>query len=203
VKVRGAKIGEATLRAGDEIVLGEFRLRFEDSAERPVVSYGTTKLPPSFARALKQSAYSGSFMSVEALADVASPEDQRGKTAESAEARLKKMLSRVSKALAALETAEQMTERSLDFVFEIEGAERAFAMLLDDVSSTSAGSPGAQNFAPASVRYRDGSRPATGEKVPQFTISRSIIKQVTQDGMPPLVSDAKSDPRLSASQSIA
>jgi predicted component of type VI protein secretion system len=200
LKVRGAKVKEALLRAGDEIMLGEFRLRFEDSAGRPVVSYGTTKLPPNFARALQPSAYSGSFLAVEAIADVLPPQDE-GR--ESAEARLKKMLSRVSKALAALQTVEQVTQRSLDFVFEIEGAERAFAMLLDEASIPSSNSRAAQSFEPASVRYRDGSRPQGGEKVPQFTISRSIIRQVTQDGMPLLVSDAKSDPRLSASQSIA
>ncbi|HXW55298.1 MAG TPA: FHA domain-containing protein [Candidatus Cybelea sp.] len=192
VRVRGARVKEAVLRTGDEIVLGEFRLRFEDSAGRAVVGYGTTKLPPSFVRALKQSPYSASLLSVEAITDSVPP-DEREKNAE---ARLKRMLSRVSKALAPLATVEQVTQRSLDFVFEIEGAERAFAMLLEDPSAP-------QKFEPASVRYRDGSLPRRGESLPQFTISRSVIRQVTQDGMPLLVSDAKSDPRLSASQSIA
>jgi FHA domain/GAF domain len=198
--VRGMKVKEAVLRAGDKIALGDFSLRFEDSAERKVVTYGTAQLPPSFVRALKESAYSGSFMAVESVADVAPAQNLRGQTAE---ARLKRMLSAVSKSLAPLQNVGQITHRSLDFVFEIEGAERGFAMLLDE--ATIAGgeaAAGGFNFEPASVRYRGGVRPAGAENLPQFTISRSIIKQVMQDGLPLLISDAKSDPRVSASQSI-
>src|SRR5690348_5998323 len=61
VLVRGTKVKEAVLRAGDKIVLGDFSLRFEDSAERKVITYGTAQLAPSFARALKNSVYSGNF----------------------------------------------------------------------------------------------------------------------------------------------
>lgn len=201
VIVRGAKVKEAVLRAGDKIVLGDFTLRFEDSAERKVVTYGTAQLPPSFARALKESAYSGSFMAVDSVANIAAPKNLREKTAE---ARLKRMLSDVSKALAPLQGVDRITERSLEFAFEIEGAERGFAMLLDE-DTIARGEPAvaAFNFEPASIRYRGGLRPSGLETLPQFTISRSIIKQVMQDGLPLLISDAKSDPRVSASQSIA
>jgi pSer/pThr/pTyr-binding forkhead associated (FHA) protein len=201
VIVRGVKVKEVVLRAGDKIALGDFSLRFEDSAERKVVTYGTAQLPPSFARALKNSAYSGTFMAVESVANVAPSENLREKTAE---ARLKRMLSDVSKALAPLQTVDKITDRSLEFVFEIEGAERGFAMLLDEEAGARGDSAaGAFNFQPASIRHRGGVRPAGTESLPQFTISRSIIKQVMQDGLPLLISDAKSDPRVSASQSIA
>ncbi|HEV2206922.1 MAG TPA: FHA domain-containing protein [Candidatus Acidoferrales bacterium] len=201
VLVRGAKVKEAVLRAGDKIVLGDFSLRFEDSAERKVMTYGTAQLPPSFARALKDSAYSGSFMAVDSVANVAPSGNLREKTAEG---RLKRMLTDVSRALASLQTVEKITDRSLQFVFEIEGAERGFAMLLDEETVARGDSTaGAFSFEPASIRYRGGVRPAGAESLPQFTISRSIIKQVMQDGLPLLISDAKSDPRVSASQSIA
>lgn len=204
VLIRGAKVKEATLCAGDRIVLGDFSLRFEDSAERKIVSYGTSTLPPTLARALKKSAYTGSLLGVESLADVSTAGDLRQQAEQNAEARLKRTLSHVSKALAGLATIAEVTQRALDFVFEIDGAERAFAMLLDEASATGAvPAPGTRNFEPASIRYRNGVQPSGAENLPQFTISRSIIKQVMQDGLPLLVSDAKSDPRVIASQSIA
>jgi pSer/pThr/pTyr-binding forkhead associated (FHA) protein len=203
VKINGVKVKEGTLRADDEIVLGEFRLRFEDSAARKLISYGTTELPPRFAQALKESAYSSSLMSVKSLAEAASPQGQRNAGVQPAEDHLAKILSRVSKALGAVETVEEVTQRTLDFVLEIEGAERAYAMLVGEVSMARGDLPGAYSFEPASIRYRSGAKPVGAERLPQFTISQSIIRQVMQGGLPLLVSDAKSDPRLSASKSIA
>jgi pSer/pThr/pTyr-binding forkhead associated (FHA) protein len=202
VKIKGARVKEATLRCGDEIVLGEFRLRFEDSTSRKLVSYGTTQLSPRLARALQESAYSGSLMAVESLADASLAQGAGRAPSQDAEARLGKILSRVSKALAALQTVEEVTERSLDFVLEMEGAERAYAMLLDAASARGDLPAGTCHFEPACIRYRSGSHPAGAEHLPQFTISQSIIRQVMQDGLPLLVSDAKSDPRVSASQSV-
>jgi len=206
LKVNGAKVKEATLRADDDIVVGEFRLRFEDSAQRKLVSYGTTQLPPKFAEVLKQSAYSGSLMSVESVADVA-PAESAGRSGssrrENAEGRLMKTLARVSKSLAGLETLEDVTQRTLDLVLDIDGAERAYAMLMDEASMARGDfTKGSYSFEPASIRYRSGSRPFGAEKLPQFTISQSIIRKVMQDGLPLLVSDAKADPRMSASKSI-
>ena len=43
---------------------------------------------------------------------------------------------------------------------------------------------------------------ATQGQAPQLIISQSIIKQVMHGGLPLLVTDPRSDPRLSASQSI-
>jgi pSer/pThr/pTyr-binding forkhead associated (FHA) protein len=46
VKVNGVAVKEATLRPNDELIIGEYRLRFfEDSAARNMVTYGTTQLP--------------------------------------------------------------------------------------------------------------------------------------------------------------
>src|SRR5690348_3995729 len=128
---------------------------------------------------MKISAYSVTFMAVDSVANVAPSENLREKTAE---ARLKRMLTDVSKALAPLQTVDKITDRSLEFVFEIEGAERGFAMLLDEEAvGRSDSAAGAFVFEPASIRYRGGVRPTGAESLPQFTISRSIIKQVMQD----------------------
>jgi pSer/pThr/pTyr-binding forkhead associated (FHA) protein len=210
VKVNGTKVKEATLRADDEIMVGEFHIRFEDSKSRKLVSYGTTELPPKVVQVLKESAYSGSLMSVEAVAAGSLPEGARragaagGVAANDSESRLLKILGRVSKALAGLDTLEAVTQRSLDLVLDIEGAERAYAMLVDDASMAHGDfSAGNYSFEPATIRFRSGSQPQRSEKLPQFTMSQSIIRQVMQDGLPLLISDAKSDPRVSASKSIA
>lgn len=210
VKVNGTKVKEATLRADDEILVGDFHIRFEDSKSRKLVSYGTTELPPKVVQVLKASAYAGSVMPVEAVAAVLLPEGARPAGASGrvggndAESHLLKILGRVSKALAGLDTLEAVTQRSLDLVLDIEGAERAYAMLVDDASMAHGNfSRGNYSFEPASIRYRSGSKPLGAEKLPQFTMSQSIIRQVMQDGLPLLISDAKSDPRVSASKSIA
>lgn len=209
VKVNGTKVKEATLRPDDEIMVGEFHIRFEDSKSRKLVSYGTTELPPKVVQVLKESAYAGSAMPVEAVAAGSLPEGARRGGASGrvggndAEARLLKILGRVSKALAGLDTLEAVTQRSLDLVLDIEGAERAYAMLVDDASMAHGDfSRGNYSFEPASIRYRSA-KPAGTERLPQFTMSQSIIRQVMQDGLPLLISDAKSDPRVSASKSIA
>jgi hypothetical protein len=210
VKINGVPVKDAVLRADDEITIGEYRLRFEDSASRKVVTYGTMELPQRFAKVLKESAYSGSLMPVEPLGAVAPPdvgrrtdvqERMRGLEREN---RLLTLLYRVNRTLSEQPTVAEATQRTLDLVLEIEGAERAYSMLLDS-ESMERGNFSSDNygFQPAVIRYRgkSGGLPAPG--APQLTISRSIIRQVMQaGGMPLLVSDAKADPRLAASKSV-
>jgi len=78
LRINGAAAKEATLRADDEIAIGEFRLRFEDSASRKITSYGTVKLPPRFAEVLRKSSYAGSILAVEFLADAGPAEPAVG-----------------------------------------------------------------------------------------------------------------------------
>ena len=74
VKVNGVASKELVLRPNDEIVIGEYKLRFcEDSAAGNVVTYGTTELPPRFAKVLSEASYSGSFISVQPVAGTAAP----------------------------------------------------------------------------------------------------------------------------------
>ncbi|MBZ5503612.1 MAG: FHA domain-containing protein [Acidobacteriia bacterium] len=69
VKVNGKASKEIVLRPNDEIVIGEYKLRFcEDSAAGNVVTYGTTELPPRFAKVLSEASYSGSFIPVQPVA---------------------------------------------------------------------------------------------------------------------------------------
>lgn len=210
VKVNGVPVKEAVLHPNDEVVVGEYRLRFfEDSAARNVVTYGTAELPSRFAQVLSEPAYSGSFLPVQPIGNVASPDAERQATLEDRvralehENRLLTLLYRVARALGELESVEEIIERVLDLVLEIDGAERGYAMRLDAASiGRSDFAQGAYAFDPAIIRYRAGAKAAQGQSLPQITISQSIIRQVMQGGMPLLITDAQADPRLAASQSV-
>lgn len=210
VKVNGAAVKEVRLHPNDDVVIGEYRMRFEDSSARGVMTYGTPQFTPSFAKVLGESAYSGTLMPVEPLGAASSPEMGRHASGEDRvralerENRLLTLLYRANRALGELTTIPEVTQRILDFVLEIDGAERSYAMLLEPVPTEgSSGSEGAYTFEPATIRYRTGAKGAKNQATPNLAISQSIILQVMRGGLPLLVTDAQSDPRLSASQSVA
>ncbi len=209
VKVNGVSAKEVTLKPDDEIILGEFKLCYEDSAARKVVSYGSAKLPGRFAHALKKSAYTGKFMPVESLADIATPEaESRASTGERArtlehENRLLALLNRVNLGLVNLKTIGEVTQHVLDLALEIGGAERGYLMLVDEASMARGNlHQSSYTFEPAVLRYRAGAKIPPGKGLPQLAISQSIIRKVMEAALPLLVSDAQSDPRLSASKSV-
>jgi hypothetical protein len=202
VKVNGTATKETVLRPNDEIMIGIYRLRFEGSKERQITSYGTVKFPKSVADALGQQVYSNLSMHVEAVgaAEVVSA-GPAGYAAH--EKRLLGLLNRVKLGLAEMQAVEKLTPRVLDYAIEIDGVERGFVMLLADDASETDLSKGNYNFAPASIRYRKNPAGDQPRSFPQLTISRSIIRQVMQLGLPMLVSDGQTDPRFSASKSVA
>jgi transcriptional regulator with GAF, ATPase, and Fis domain len=208
--VNGEPVKEAILRANDEIVLGEYRIRyFEDSMTRNMVAYGTPQLPSKVEKVMQESAYSGSFLPTQPLSLAASPQVEkpagkhRGGALEQ-ENRLLTLLYRVNRVLAEVTAMEDVTKRVLDLVLEMDGAERGFTMLLDRESIGGGDfSKGGYGFEPALIRYRPGSKAWPGKGSPELTISQSIIRQVMHGGLPLLVSDPQADPRLSASASIA
>ncbi|MFZ0333223.1 MAG: FHA domain-containing protein [Candidatus Acidiferrales bacterium] len=199
LNVNGAATKETVLRPNDEILIGVYRLRFEDSKERKITSYGTVKLPKSVTDALGHQVYSGLSMNVEAVGAVSAGREG----AAGHEKRLLGLLDRVKLGLAEMQAVEKLTPRVLDYALEIDGVERGFVMLLADDAGETDLSKGNYNFAPASIRYRKNPAGEQPRSFPQLTISRSIIRQVMQLGLPMLVSDGQTDPRFSASRSVA
>jgi pSer/pThr/pTyr-binding forkhead associated (FHA) protein len=209
VKVNGLATKEATLKANDEIVLGEYRLRFFEDSPRNMVTYGTAELPPRVARVISEPAYSATLLAVQPLGGAAPGDSARPTTSKDRlqalerENRLLTLLYRVNRALGELHTVDEVTRRILDLVLEMEGAERGFVMLLDkDSMGRGDFSKGAYGFEPALIRHRAGANPPHAHGAPQLTISQSIIRQVMHGGLPLLVSDPQADPRLAASKSI-
>jgi hypothetical protein len=211
VVINGRSTKEAILNSNDEIEMGNFTLRFEDSAERKIVSYGTATLPGSVAKLVNEySGYSGSFYPMEPVAASPNSPEPKGK-AEAASAkldalekenRLLRLLYRVNQELGQIQSVNELTRRILDLVLEIEGAERAFAMLLEDDAAAKADfAKGNYTFKPAVIRQRSET-PVDQKNPPKLVISRTIIKQVMQSGLPMLVTDGQADPRFAASASI-
>jgi hypothetical protein len=208
--VNGRPSKEAVLGSNDEIAIGAFRLRFEDSAERKIMSYGTASLPGSVTKLVGENFYSGSFLPSEPITAVSSvpskarsePPATRMQTLEE-ENRLLKVLYRVNQALGQIEKVDELTQRILDLVLEIPGAERAYSMLLEENPTTKVDvAKGNYTFKPAAIRYRaEPARDAVA--APQLIISRTIIRQVMQAGMPLLVTDGQADPRFAATSSVA
>lgn len=198
IKINGLPKNEAPLRSNDEIAIGIYRLKFEDSSERKPTSYGTVKLPKSISDALNQKQlYSGVSMDVETVA--------AGKvTGNSAlhEKKLLRLLEQVKRGLAGSKTVEKVTQQILDYALEIDGVERGFVMLLSE-DAAHPDQPGNYTFAPASIRYRKSVFGEQPRSFPQLSISRSIIRQVMQLGLPMLISDGQADLRFSATKSVA
>ncbi len=202
VNVNGTATTETVLRPNDEIVIGIYRLRFEDSKARRITSYGTVKFPKSVADALGQQVYSNLSMHVEAVGAAEAVSAKRAGSA-AHEKRLLGLLDRVKLGLADIQAVEKLTPRVLDYALEIDGVERGFVMLLAEDAAETDVSKGNYNFAPASIRYRKNPAGEQPRSFPQLTISRSIIRQVMQLRLPMLVSDGQTDPRFSASKSVA
>lgn len=210
LRINGQLTREATLRPNDEVLVGEYKLRYEDSASRNVVTYGTAELPRRFAQILGEPAYSGSFMRVEPIgdapsADSARPADRADRVnALERENRLLTLLYRVNQALGESRSIGDVTQRALDLALEIDGAERGYAMLLDaDSMDRRDFTPGNYAFEPAVIRHRAKTKGGPNQAAPQLVISQSIIRQAMQGGMPLLITDAQTDARLAASSSVA
>lgn len=210
VRVNGRAVKEAVLNPNDEVLVGEYRLRFfEDSSAREMVTYGTAKLPPRVTKVMSESAYSGTFLPVQPVGGLTAPEPERPASHEDRmrslehENRLLTLLYRVSHELAELTTVEEIARRAIDLALEIGGAERGYAMLLDAESMGRRDfSKGAYGFQPAVIRYRTDSKTGQTGGAPHLTISQSIIRQVMNGGMPLLLTDPKEDPRFAASKSV-
>lgn len=211
VKVNGHAVKEAALSANDEVMLGEYRLRFfDDSSSREMITYGTAKLPARVTKELSKAAYSGTFLPVQPLGGLDAPQPDRSASNEERmrslehENRLLTLLYRVSKELAELSGVEDISRRALDLALEIDGAERGYAMLLDSESMGKRDfSKESYGFQPAVIRSRTNSKTGPASGAPTLTISQSIIRQVMTGRMPLLLTDPKEDPRFAASKSVA
>ncbi|HWZ56059.1 MAG TPA: adenylate/guanylate cyclase domain-containing protein [Verrucomicrobiae bacterium] len=200
IVVNGVRVREATLHPNDEIVLGEHRLRFEESEVAGFVVHDTTRLPDRLVQEMRRSPspYSGSFLPVIPVANPAEAKPSRRKESTDRERELQRenslltLLLRVNRALGELQNVNVVAERVLDLVLEIEGAERGYAMLLDESCMGARDfSRGDYSFQPAMLRTRSGLKRPDGQPQPKLIISQTIIRKVMESGLPLLLADAQ------------
>lgn len=208
VQVNNAFVETHILKNGDVVSIGDFVLRFEMLDTQDVLAHGGTDLPSRLTLvmsrnevevALRQAGAAPTPWSAaeERKADERRQgRDERRKTdAEKLrslehENQLLTLLYQVSRALGDLATVDEVVERVLELVLQIEGVERGYAMLLDDKGE----------LMPAVIRYRQEQDLSSA---PQMILSQSIIRRVLDGSEPLLVQDARDDERFSASQSLA
>ncbi len=225
VLLNGVAVRESSLKNNDVMGIGSFTLRFESMESQMLLTHAATSLPARLTMVM-------SMKDVAAALQMAKPEapaapspaisavrpsvgtrdslfggmparvempPSREVSRDALEPRLKALehenrlltlLYQVSRALADLVSVGEVVEHVLDLVLQVEGVERGYAMLLDDKGG----------FLPAVIRYRDQQSAA---QAPQMILSQSIIQRVLEGGVPLLVQDVRSDPRLGSSRSIA
>ena len=204
LKINGKAVREANLCPNDEITIGAYRLRFEEPNVQPIASHDTAELPRSFVQELTGPAYSGSLLPVVPI-ESAMPDIELASRLQvlERENRLLTILYRVTKALSDLDAVDKVTDRVLDLVLQIEGAERGYAMLLSESPTKKTdGTDIAYDFRPALIRYR---RPATDsdrERRLNLVVSKSIVREVMRTGVPLLIANVQDDSRVSKAQSV-
>ncbi len=214
IQIKGAVVREIDLKNEDEVLVGGYTLRYEEPEERVIVTPVGAGLPEGVSQVLKLTASSVGALGiptpaaaplvpqfvpppassgVRPAAGVAAPvareSAQERIRALERENQLLKLVYRVGRALGDLATVDDVVERVLEMVLEIEGVERGYAMLLDDKGG----------FHPAIIRYRHHRDSASAH---QMILSQSIIRRVMDGGAPVLVQDARADARFSASESM-
>jgi adenylate cyclase len=211
ILVNGIRVKEATLHPNDEVVLGEHRIRFEEPKVDGILVHDATRLPQRFVQELTQSPspYSSSFLSVIPVAGAVEPGARRGRNPEpraqalERENNLLTLLLRVNRALSDLQSVNVVAERVLDLVLEIEGAERGFAMLLEEsCMGANDFSRGEYAFQPALLRSHGNSRRIDSQDPPQLIISQTIIRRVMESGLPLLLTDAQSPGAIPVTKSL-
>jgi len=202
--INGRAVRETILHPNDEVTIGLYTVRFEEPDVRPVSTQNTVRWTENIAKELAKPAYSGSFLPVVPLASAAPDSGSAERLRElERENRLLKVLYRVSSALGRMETVDEITERILDLVLELEGAQRGYAMLLSEEAIGQADSAkGEYDFRPAVIRYKRPPGELGKKPMPNLVISQSIVRRVMKTGDPLLIADAKDDPRLASSASV-
>lgn len=201
IVVNGLAVPDATLRSNDMISIGVYTIRFEVIETQKLLIRAHGGMPPRVSQMLRKPSDTTRLVAAATHADSFAGRSLTEKKESSAsiekrlgamehENHLLTLLYEVNRALGELNSTEEVTERVLELVLQIEGVERGCAMLVGENGE----------FLPARMRYRTPPQNADG---PQMILSQSIIKQVMSEGTPVVVQDAKSDERFRTSRSVA
>jgi len=187
--VNGQQIQEHRLADQDRVTIGMYELRYETATPHalhveagPAVPVDVTGLisPETLSTALR--------VQIAAGVPPAQVIQERLKTLEQ-ENNLLKLLLGVGKTLSSVLTPDEVMQRVMELVFQMENVERGFVMLHDEK----------RGFKPAVLLYKDERLKADPRGV---ALSRTLIDRVMNERVPLLIHDVSSDERFSSSESL-
>jgi adenylate cyclase len=185
--VNGTRIKEAPLRDGDEILIGENLILYQETiAEDVRFSEDDSPLDPraTIIRPIEDLAITGLLgKGMQHLPR----KDQRIEQLERNNRNLIALYQLSEKLISSI-SLRDLLDTIIELTFESISADRGFLMLIDEE----------ENLIPKAVKYR-GSASKGDEKI---TVSRTIVNRVIRDKVAILTSDAMVDPRFSPGESI-
>jgi adenylate cyclase len=187
--VNGQPIHEHRLADQDRITIGMYELRFEAASEEALhVETGSGTVSDVSQFITPENLNTALRLKVEAGAPPARAAMDRLRELEQ-ENNLLKLLLGVGKTLSSILTPEEVMERVMELVFQMESVERGFVMLYDEK----------KGFRPAILLYKDEKLRADPRGV---VLSKAIIERVATERLPLLIHDAAADERFAASESL-
>lgn len=187
--VNGQQVHEFKLSDQDRVGIGMYELKFEFAGEQPLHVEAGSK-PIEDVQNLIDSVALKTALRIQVDAGV--PTEQavkdRLRTLEQ-ENKLLKLLLGVGKTLASVLTPEEIMQRVMELVFQMENVERGFVMLVDEK----------RNFKAAVLLYKDDKMKAEAKGV---VLSKAVIDRVTTERVPLLIHDVAGDERFSSSESL-
>jgi adenylate cyclase len=189
VLVNGGRIVEETaLVSGDELQIGAYGVRFENTAEG-ALRVEKVEVPSTVNEVLNAEALQGPATHIpqgsneDLIAQVKKLEREKY---------LLTVLYDAGKSLSAKLSIDDIAEQVANLAFRIEGVERGFMMLFDENGEVQR---------QTEVRYRQKPKSAQ-DAAPQISLSRSVLDLIKAQKQPILISDASADERFTGSESM-
>jgi adenylate cyclase len=187
--VNGQQIHEHRLTDQDKINIGMYELKYDLAAGEAIHVEAGSRVAADVSQLVTPENLSTALRArVEAGAAPAEAIHDRLRNLEK-ENKLLKLLLGVGKTLSSVLTADEVMQRVMELVFQMENVERGFVMLSD----------GKKGFKPAVLLYKDEKlkREARG-----VVLSKTLIERATTERLPLLIHDVAGDERFSASESL-
>lgn len=187
--VNGTQVKEHQLADQDRANIGMYELRYEAPSGRSLHIETDSYTAPEVSKLISPEGLSTALSGRTGVrAPAAKAIHERLKILEQ-ENKLLKLLLAVGKMLSSVLTPEEVMQRVMELVFQMENVERGFVMLRDEK----------KGFKPAVLLYKDERHRNDARGV---ALSQTLVERVMTERLPLLIHDVASDARFSASESL-
>ncbi|UCD70785.1 MAG: FHA domain-containing protein [Syntrophobacterales bacterium] len=185
--VNGTRIKEVLLRDGDEILVGETLILYQETIAEDIHFSADDSLLDSKATIIRPIE---DLAIIEPLRSEVQPPRRKDQRIDQLERNNQNLiiLYQLSEKLISSITLRELLDMIIELIFKSIDADRGFLMLIDE----------GEKLIPKVIKYRDSS--SNGDE--KITISQTIVNRVVQDRVAILTSDAMVDPRFNEGESI-